>query len=211
MEDNIADALKMAGSVLLFVIGLSISFLYFSQARQSIDTVLSYSDRESTSIEYDKRFYYLNNNETSRYVGKETIIPSIYRACKENFKIVFVFNDSSYYLFKKDGVKTDTIDLEKQAIASDAMSRRFLDGIIYGKFDNEDTTNIESKADFEKEFKVKIDYDCLYEYLTNKELTHKIKEELGTYYIEDVGGTKERVKDVNKTEKRVITYSFIAD
>ena len=51
MEENIADALKMAGSVLLFVMGLSIAILAFSQARESMDIVLSYSDRESLSIE----------------------------------------------------------------------------------------------------------------------------------------------------------------
>ena len=42
MEENIADALKMAGSVLLFVMGLSIAILAFSQARESMDIVLSY-------------------------------------------------------------------------------------------------------------------------------------------------------------------------
>ena len=88
MEENIADALKMAGSVLLFVMGLSIAILAFSQARESMDIVLSYSDRESLSIEGDSRFYYLSNdNDTSRYVGKETIIQAIYRAYKENYKI----------------------------------------------------------------------------------------------------------------------------
>lgn len=56
MEENIADALKMAGSVLLFVMGLSIAILAFSQARESMDIVLSYSDRESLSIEGNPRF-----------------------------------------------------------------------------------------------------------------------------------------------------------
>jgi hypothetical protein len=48
----------------------------------------------------------------------------------------------------------------------------------------------------------------LYQYLTEKESTYKIKEYLGTYYIEDVNGTSE-VNAVNKTEKRVITYEFV--
>ena len=43
--ENVADALKMAGSVLLFVIGLTIAILAFSQAREEIDSVLRYSDR----------------------------------------------------------------------------------------------------------------------------------------------------------------------
>lgn len=205
MEENVTDALKIAGSVLLFVIGLSIAFFYFSQARQSIDTVLSYSDRESMVIENDERFFYLNNNETSRFVGKETIIPSLYRAYKENYKIVFKLGD--YWLFKKDGEEIKTLDLEKQSIASDAASRWFLNGIVYGKFDNDDTVEIESKSDFEKYFKILANDESLFQYLSGIE-TSNIKEELGTYFIEDVGETKESVEDINKTEKRVITYSL---
>ena len=214
MEENIADALKMAGSVLLFVMGLSIAILAFSQARESMDIVLSYSDRESLSIEGDSRFYYLSNdNDTSRYVGKETIIPAIYRAYKENYKIVFKFPDV-YYLFKQEvknakGLnkekKISTLDLANQSLSSDLASRQFLNGIIYGDFEYE---NEKSKNDYINKFKITPNDISLYQYLTEKESTYKIKEYLGTYYIEDVNGTSE-VNAVNKTEKRVITYEFV--
>lgn len=214
MEENIADALKMAGSVLLFVMGLSIAILAFSQARESMDIVLSYSDRESLSIEGNPRFYYLSkDNDTSRYVGKETIIPAIYRAYKENYKIVFKFPDD-YYLFKQEvknakGLnkekKISTLDLANQSLSSDLASRQFLNGIIYGDFEYE---NEKSKNDYINKFKITPNDISLYQYLTEKESTYKIKEYLGTYYIEDVNGTSE-VNAVNKTEKRVITYEFV--
>lgn len=214
MEGNIADALKMAGSVLLFVMGLSIAILAFSQARESMDIVLSYSDRESLSIEGNPRFYYLSkDNDTSRYVGKETIIPAIYRAYKENYKIVFKFPDD-YYLFKQEvknakGLnkekKISTLDLANQSLSSDLASRQFLNGIIYGDFEYE---NEKSKNDYINKFKITPNDISLYQYLTEKESTYKIKEYLGTYYIEDVNGTSE-VNAVNKTEKRVITYEFV--
>lgn len=207
MEENIADALKMAGSVLLFVMGLSIAILAFSQARESMDIVLSYSDRESLSIEGDSRFYYLSkDNDTSRYVGKETIIPAIYRAYKENYKIVFKFPNDKYYLFKvKNDEKISTLDLANQSLSSDLASRQFLNGIIYGDFEYE---NEKSKNDYINKFKITPNDISLYQYLTEKESTYKIKEYLGTYYIEDVNGTSE-VNAVNKTEKRVITYEFV--
>lgn len=207
MEENIADALKMAGSVLLFVMGLSIAILAFSQARESMDIVLSYSDRESLSIEGDSRFYYLSkDNDTSRYVGKETIIPAIYRAYKENYKIVFKFPNDKYYLFEvKNGEKISTLDLANQSLSSDLASRQFLNGIIYGDFEYE---NEKSKNDYINKFKITPNDISLYQYLTEKESTYKIKEYLGTYYIEDVNGTSE-VNAVNKTEKRVITYEFV--
>lgn len=214
MEENIADALKMAGSVLLFVMGLSIAILAFSQARKSMDIVLSYSDRESLSIEGNPRFYYLSkDNDTSRYVGKETIIPAIYRAYKENYKIVFKFPDD-YYLFNQEvknakGLnkekKISTLDLANQSLSSDLASRQFLNGIIYGDFEYE---NEKSKNDYINKFKITPNDISLYQYLTEKESTYKIKEYLGTYYIEDVNGTSE-VNAVNKTEKRVITYEFV--
>ena len=212
--ENAADALKMAGSVLLFVMGLSIAILAFSQARESMDIVLSYSDRESLSIEGNPRFYYLSkDNDTSRYVGKETIIPAIYRAYKENYKIVFKFPDD-YYLFKQEvknakGLnkekKISTLDLANQSLSSDLASRQFLNGIIYGDFEYE---NEKSKNDYINKFKITPNDISLYQYLTEKESTYKIKEYLGTYYIEDVNGTSE-VNAVNKTEKRVITYEFV--
>ena len=229
MEENIADALKIAGSVLLFVIGLSVAFLAFSQARESVDAIIKYSDREYFTIENDSRFYYLADSSglgTNRYVGIETVIPTIYRAYKENFKIVFeVENDSNFHLFKKDILNPDTglyeemnvkkIDLKEQSIGSDEDSREFLNGILYrnfediGDYNNDGNSN---KEDFERKFKIKIDdSQGFYSYLKTKlNDKYRIKEELGIYYDNDVGGTPDpqSVQDVNKVEKRVITYTF---
>lgn len=214
--ENVVDALKMAGSVLLFVIALSVAILTFSQARETIDAVLKNADREALTIERDERYYYLSNdNDTNRYVGKETIIPAIYRAYKESFKIIFKFPEEDYYLFKnKAGEKISKIDLAEQSIATDLRSRQFLDGIIYGKYAYEDG---KIQADYETLFKIKRDTLPLYDYITDKieNDDYKIKEELGTYYIEDLvpeGASpdgKANVEEINKQEKRVITYTFI--
>ena len=40
--ENIVDALKMAGAVLLFLLALSITTLSFSKARETIDILLNY-------------------------------------------------------------------------------------------------------------------------------------------------------------------------
>ena len=39
--ENAADALKMAGAVLMFVIALSVSIVSFGQVRQASDVILS--------------------------------------------------------------------------------------------------------------------------------------------------------------------------
>ena len=101
--------------------------------------------------------------------------------------------------------KISTLDLANQSLSSDLASRQFLNGIIYGDFEYE---NEKSKNDYINKFKITPNDISLYQYLTEKESTYKIKEYLGTYYIEDVNGTSE-VNAVNKTEKRVITYEFV--
>ena len=133
--ENIVDALKMAGAVLLFLLALSITTLSFSKARETIDILLNYSDREylTTKDGKEDNSYYFFAKDTTRYVGKETIIPAIYRAYKENYKIVFKFPDR-YYLFEQyilnDGeeklTEINTIYLKEQKISSDLESRRFL-------------------------------------------------------------------------------------
>lgn len=236
MEENIADALKIAGSVLLFVIGLSVAFLAFSQARESVDAIVKYSDREYFTIDKDSRFYYWvdhnNGLGTNRYVGIETVIPTIYRAYKENFKIVFEVEDdvdSDFHLFKKDILNPETgkyeemnvkkIDLKEQSIGSDEDSRKFLNGILYRNYENIGDYNndgySDKKEDFERKFKIKIDdnqgvYSYIKTKLDNVDVKYRIKEELGIYYDNDVGGTPDpqSVQDVNKVEKRVITYTF---
>lgn len=234
MEENIADALKMAGSVLLFVMGLSIAILYFSQARESIDAVLSYSDRESLKIEDNPRFYYLSSKGApNRYVGKETIIPALYRAYKENYKVVFKFNDNYYLFTNSDEELINEIDLANQSIDSDKASRQFLNGIIYGK---DESGNELDNTKFKEKFNVTPNSLCLYDYLTNNEAKYKIEESLGTYYMEDVDADGDRhpdwesylevevenedgtttkewqwvttIEEANRTKKRVITYTF---
>lgn len=57
--------------------------------------------------------------------------------------------------------------------------------------------------------KMTLNVMCLNDYLSNIEKNYYIKEELGTYYIEESDNRDpEAVPDVNKNEKRVITYTF---
>ena len=44
--ENVADALKMAGEMLLFILALGIGISSFSQARETSDALLRYTDRE---------------------------------------------------------------------------------------------------------------------------------------------------------------------
>ena len=199
--ENAVEGLKMAGSVLLFILALSIAVISFSNARQGIDSVVRYSDRETYTIKGDNRFFY-NTGNTNRIVGIDTIIPTLYRAYKENYRVVFEFGDSNKYLFMdKNRNKISKIDLEEQNIASEADSVEFLNGIIYHQYKTGNT-----EETFKTKFNVFLSNQGIYDVLVTE--NKSITESFGTYYMEDVGGTKENVEDVNKAVKRVITYTF---
>ena len=90
--ENAADALKMAAWVLIFVVALSIIINAFGIARQTTDILISYNDNEYYTD-------YVEQGNTERKVGYETIIPAIYRAYKENYKIIFLNNDGTPMYF----------------------------------------------------------------------------------------------------------------
>ena len=95
--ENAADALKMAGAVLIFVLAISIIIFAFSQARETSDTILNYRDRETMYLESD---YYYTSDGKERIVNLETIIPTIFRAYLENYKIVFEGLSTPIYKIK---------------------------------------------------------------------------------------------------------------
>lgn len=198
--ENAAEALKMAGAVLIFVLALSIIILSFGQVRETADIILDYRDRETMYIDGN---YYYKASGTERQVGLETIIPAITRAYIENYKIVFDGLKEPIYTIKlNDGteVKKYSLDLETNQdseyknviLANDEQKAEFLCGILYHKFETYET-------EFNKKFNIEVGSESLYEQLQKaKEIT----EYLGVYYQDD----NENVPDVNKTEKRIITY-----
>ena len=209
--ENAAEALKMAGAVLLFVLALSVAIISFGQARETADTILDYRDREVQYIEGEEYmdYFYYKATGTERVVGLETVIPTIYRAYIENYKIVFDGLDEPIYTLNLSGGKTInkyTIDLETTqtgqvkvnnvSLANDEQKSEFLCGILYRDFSkfNKDYTK------FEKKYNVSLPDRGLIERLKNK----KITEYLGVYYQND----NSDVPDVNKTEKRIITYKI---
>lgn len=197
--ENAAEALKMAGAVLIFVLALSIIILSFNQVRETADIILDYRDRETMYIDGN---YYYQSSGTERQVGLETVIPSIIRAYTENYKIVFEgLKDPIYVITLSDGTKVEkySLDLETNQdseyknviLANNDQKAEFLCGILYHKFEKNQT-------EFESKFNIKLGDKSLYDQLKNT----TIKEYLGVYYQDD----NENVPDVNKTEKRIITY-----
>ena len=198
--ENAADSLKMAGAVLLFVLALSIIIFFFGQVRKASDIILDYRDRETVYIDGE---YYYKTSGTERSIDLETIIPSMFRAYLENYKIVFEGLNSPIYQIKDNNgnyIKKYSLDLETKqntpyrnvVLANDQQKAEFLRAILYRDF-------ITNQSDFNKKYNIELGSTSLYNQLKN---SRKITEYLGVYYQNDSSD----VPDVMKNEKRIITY-----
>ncbi len=215
--ENAADALKIAASVLIFVLALSISINAFSQARVASQTVLEYSDRE-----YDYT-YVENNGGTERIVGAETVIPSIYKAYRENYKIVFKNLEGGVFQRKDDSGNwqdVDSIDLQQETLGSETQKAQFILAILYGRacntiknenfsYDMSSFNFSQFKADFENNSRIRLYDEGIYGKINGRNL----RENIGVYYQEEVGddGVEDssNVPEANMTTKRVITYTLL--
>ena len=81
--ENVTEALKIAFGVMMFVLALTLSISSFSQAREAIDNVIMIKDREQ-----DYTYIETSSNIRNRVVSVETIVPTIYKAYKENFTVL---------------------------------------------------------------------------------------------------------------------------
>lgn len=205
--ENASDALMMAFAVLIFVLALSITISSFSLARQTSQIIMDSTDRT-----YD--YTYVSMEGTTREVGAETIVPTLYRAYKENYVIRFFEADGNPLYVYQRKVKgkyepTNQINLEQEAIGNQQKATLFIDTLL-NKYKLEDSfPNIKELDNLQTSGF----YDII------KEV--RFKEELGIYYIEDLKNersnddssfgdyTQEQISNANKTEKRVITYTKI--
>lgn len=179
--ENGVQALKIAASILIFVLAIAITISAFTKATQALNNIFKMkSDDEYVTIkDKDGNEYYLNYvrfNGGTREVGIETIIPTIYRAYKENYAIYFYNSDETPMdLDPTDSETINYIDLEKEVYASAEKAMESINKLLYEK---ELYNNLKSKTFIEK---------------------------LGEYYMNDENG-ETGTAEVNKTKKRVIAY-----
>lgn len=234
--ENAADALQMAAAVLIFVVALTISINAFSQARSVSSEILDYNDRE-----YDYTYVEENLNAdgtptTERIVFLESIVPSIYKAYKENYKIVFdddgdtsninasnILGNDGIYRVKDDSgndVPVYTIDLQNEVLGNDTQKEQFIMSILYGKrYKAEDGTSLFDavKDRFRDNLGIYLNDEGIYDKIKENGTGKGLKERLGIYYQGETpsqGGTTDTSEDAssvpnnNKTIKRVVTYSI---
>ena len=207
--ENAADALKIAASVLIFVVALSISINAFGEARMTATTILNYQDNEYDYTYVKENTDASGNVSTERIVGVETVVPSIYKAYRENYKIVFKGLDGGVYTQDDEtgrAQEINTIDLQNEVLGTESQKEQFVNAILYGKKYSEFNT---VRTTFENNLHIHLNDEGIYDKIVGR----KIKENIGIYYQEEAGLVEDEedssVPDANKTTKRVITYTLL--
>mgnify|MGYP004495570967 CR=1 FL=1 len=212
--ENAVDALKIAAGVLMFVLALTISISCFSQANESITTIVNMKDKD-TNILYDN---IKPSNSLTRIVGVETIIPTLYKTYDENIEVYF--KDASgeamkvYYKIDANGereqndnqedITIDYINLADETYPDKETRVKHLDMILGGRYYMDE--------DFKKKYSKQIFYpEGFFNIIKEK----KFEEQLGEYYesnsYDKSNGSNESNNGSTSTQikKRRITYQLV--
>ena len=141
------------------------------------------------------------------------MIPTIYKAYRENYKIIFVGLDDDEYLYEQRNEegsleKMYNIDMEYGVrLADDRRKLQFIMALLYG--DNMEETSGNTFDEISKYFEdsagVRLKTDGLYDTIKGK----TFEESIGIYYQEEANnGDVSNVPEANLTQKRVITYTL---
>ncbi len=205
--ENAAEALKIAFAVLMFGLALTLSISTLSSANLAISNIVELRDK---TLDYT----YIASTEDKRIVGAETVIPTMYKAYNENFRLVFYKRVGTdlvgiplFYVIdvntgvrKKDELGNDILinylDLEQEIYGNTEQTNPIahLNAILSG-----DATGTVFANQLYSAYP-----NGLYEDLIKD---NYFEELLGEYYQEDAEAGKETPGlEINKTKKRVITY-----
>lgn len=108
--ENAAEALKLAGFTLLFVIALSVAMMTIMQAKRTSEQIIAYSDKTNYSSTIQENDSYENGN---RIVSVYDIIPTLYRYNQEKYIVLFKDTNGQSLTVYNGVVKTNSIDQEK--------------------------------------------------------------------------------------------------
>ena len=227
--ENATKALEIGFGVLIFVVALSLSISTFSNATRAITNIMTNEDKTQSYVYVTEANGVDENN--NRIVGVETIVPAMYKAYKENYKILFLDQNGNpitlYYKTRNSSKETEIVDgesvtvlprekddygeeieinfvdLEEEVLGGVEDAIQHLDFILYGNNYQKDDKKYYTK------YKRQIYYpDGLYDFLVDK----KFIEILGEYYQEDAEAGTEipetQVAEINKKKKRIITYKL---
>ena len=195
--ENSSEALIMAGSVLIFIIALTVTISSFSTLRTGVEKIVS--ETETVKLAKDGAGNYINymksdSNKATRVVGAETVISSMYRTFKENYVVYIQYAGlesagSSISLPSDSNIKISIQESPETDILIDGNNNILKFGININ-----DKILVNSNSEIYNKYKelMNIFYDKIKE--------KKFQEYLGEYQEKVVANSEERIT------YRIITY-----
>lgn len=188
--ENAAEALKLAGFTLLFVIALSVSMMTIMQAKRTSEQIIAYSDKTNYSSTIQENDSYENGN---RIVSVYDIIPTLYRYNQEKYIVLFKDTNEQPLTVYNGEVKPNNRDKEKISylngeleaykeakwLTSTTTVKQHVDGIVKNLLGMNNKTYVESL------------------HTTNNAYENNSSDD----------GTKDLKKEDEKTSIKVITYT----
>lgn len=192
--ENAVDALKIAGSVLLLIIALTVNISTFSRVKTEFEQIIKNRENVKYAVDTTKEgnayvnYLKSSGNNYARTVGIETIVSSLRRLAKENYKVYIVLNhdvslSSDLEINLKYDLKYGNVILAEEG---DTVIFYQLGG-VQGKW----LENNENSVNFDKSISI------LYNGLKGK----SFKEYYGLYKEENAN-----ISDAEKKDRKIITY-----
>ena len=202
--ENAVEALKMGFAVLVLIAALSLAIFSFTKVRETTDAITSGADIKEyyKQLSLEGTGVSSNNALSSRIVGVETVIPTLYRYYKENYTILFYVG----YNYNEDNGTFSSIVpmtlyyseanksyLQNSTLTVDSISSNGNDdGAIYG-FDIQDeqirrepwSANQETSFNFIKEFVNGINGENGTKYYSSRMASINNRTNQNTYGIDD--------------------------
>ena len=192
--ENAADALVMAGHVLIFILALTLWISSFSDLRVAVDESISHTDviklAKDSSFDVYINYVQSKENESTRIVGAETVVSSMYRSIKEDFEMYLLLNPTTFSSIRY------TIDDYNDKIQKASLSSFFK--IDYYDYNGKKAIKMTISGEKSNAIPDTILKTGFYEVINDKEFYEYLGE-----YQENVN---EAVSTENRQTRRIITY-----
>lgn len=200
--ENAVEALIMAGSIFLLIIALTLGISSFSRVKTQIDDMVL--SREKVEYAVDSKegtllnFIQSDKNKYTRTVSIETIVTTLRRIRKESFDVYIVLTDDAEVVNKF---------AEELRMNLRNNNNTSFDDIDVSHVENALRFSISGAANKYVEDKNSDKFDETINLLYNKVGTKNFKEYYGIYKEK----TEEGVADVEKSDRKIITYVEIKE
>lgn len=195
--ENASDALIMAGQMLIFIIALTVCISSFTTVRAEVNRIVGENEEIRMAKDGDTYVNYIESEKSSstRVIGADAVVASMYRAIKEDYVIYIKFGDDiTRQIGTNDYIKTMKATVKSKIIGKNGQPIINKDDVIVkitiGADTNQNINEVLSKTPSGG--------TSLFELMREK----NFNEYLGEYQkASDAGVTSE-----NKEVFRIITY-----